>query len=375
LVLWSYFPVPARAIDAAKRAGVESLWTNANNIVVNGPFTLARWQPNDYVVLRRNPRYYASSCVRLEEICFLPTRDEHTMLSLYKAGQSHASPGRFLSPQALAGLRQVRDLKREPAARIAFYSIDSQHPPFENVLVRYSLNMALDKQAIAAYLAGGQSPAAGFVPPMQMFAPLINLPVTVDGQTYDVVSSDPKGARTLLAKAGYPGGVDKRGNRVSFKLTIGQRPRSLKTAEILQAQWRQRLGIEITIGSVTESVWSEILNRQQYDGMVEDAWMANYLDPHDFLGALASPGSTGATWMSAAFDQELERANATPDAGERLHKLAESERTLMLAMPVVPLYFDSFSFLQKPFVRGLWNNPADVPLFKYASIDTQWRPS
>jgi hypothetical protein len=47
----------------------------------------------------------------------------------------------------------------------------------------------------------------------------------------------------------------------------------------------------------------------------------------------------------------------------------------MLAMPVVPLYFDSFSFLQKPFVRGLWNNPADVPLFKYASIDTQWRPS
>jgi ABC-type oligopeptide transport system substrate-binding subunit len=79
--------------------------------------------------------------------------------------------------------------------------------------------------------------------------------------------------------------------------------------------------------------------------------------------------------MSAAFDQELERANATPDAGERLHKLAESERTLMLAMPVVPLYFDSFSFLQKPFVRGLWNNPADVPLFKYASIDTQWRPS
>ena len=47
---------------------------------------------------------------------------------------------------------------------------------------------------------------------------------------------------------------------------------------------------------------------------------------------------------------------------------------LMRAMPVVPLYFDSCSFLQKPYVRGLWNNPGDVPLFKYAWIDRNWKP-
>jgi oligopeptide transport system substrate-binding protein len=233
--------------------------------------------------------------------------------------------------------------------------------------------MALDKQAIAAYLAGGQSPAAGLVPPMRMFALLRNLPVTVDGQTYDVVSSNPAAARELLARAGYPGGVDKLGKRISFKLTINQRPRALKTAEILQAQWRQRLGIEITI-SVTESVWAENVANKQYDGMIEDAWTAYYVDPNDFLAVFASTGMTGATWTSSAFNQELERANATQDAGERLHKLAEAERTLMLAMPVVLLYFDSFSFLQKPFVRGLWNNPGDVPLFRYTSIDTNWRP-
>lgn len=47
----------------------------------------------------------------------------------------------------------------------------------------------------------------------------------------------------------------------------------------------------------------------------------------------------------------------------------------MRAMPIVPLYFDPFSFLQKPFVRGLWNNSDDVPLFKYTSIEIQWKPS
>jgi hypothetical protein len=34
-----------------------------------------------------------------------------------------------------------------------------------------------------------------------------------------------------------------------------------------------------------------------------------------------------------------------------LEHLSEVERTLLRAMPIVPLYFDSYSFLQKPFVR------------------------
>jgi ABC-type oligopeptide transport system substrate-binding subunit len=341
---------------------------------VNGPFTLARWRPNDDVVLRKNPRYYAASSVRLEEVRFLPTRDEPTILSLYKTGYSHAIPGRFLTPEALTGLRRKRDLKRAPAARTAFYSINSSQSPFDNALVRYALNMALDKKSIATFLGGGQLPAAGVVPPvLGTLPPLNSLPMMIDGQTYDVASSDPAQARILLAKAGYPGGVDKGGNRISFKLTIGQRPRALKTAEILQAQWRHQLGIEVRIGNVTESTWNDLLTNRQYDGMIEDAWMANYLDPSDFLAAFRAPGVTGTTWTSASFDRELENANATVDATERLERLSEVEKTLIRAMPIVPLYFDSYSFLQKPFVRGLWNNPSDTPLFKYTSIDTMWK--
>jgi oligopeptide transport system substrate-binding protein len=147
------------------------------------------------------------------------------------------------------------------------------------------------------------------------------------------------------------------------------------TAEILQAQWRRRLGIEIIVGSVTESIWAETVTNREYEGMIEDAWTASCPDPNDFVAMFSSPGATGATWTSASFDPDLERANATNDSTERILRLADVERTLIRAMPVVPLYFDSFSFLQKPFVLGFWHNPADVPLFKYTSIDTHWRPS
>ena len=55
--------------------------------------------------------------------------------------------------------------------------------------------------------------------------------------------------------------------------------------------------------------------------------------------------------------------------------LAGSEESLMRSMQVIALYCDSYSYLQKPFVRGLAMNPGNVPLFKHAWIDTHWRTS
>jgi hypothetical protein len=55
-------------------------------------------------------------------------------------------------------------------------------------------------------------------------------------------------------------------------------------------------------------------------------------------------------------------------------KLAECERYLLTAMPVIPLYFDSWSYLHKPYVRGGEGNLLNIHRFKHAWIDTSWRP-
>jgi len=66
-------------------------------------------------------------------------------------------------------------------------------------------------------------------------------------------------------------------------------------------------------------------------------------------------------------------ANSTLDAGERMAKQAECERHMLQSMPILPLFHNTWSCLQKPFVRGLPFNLLDLRLFKYASIDTNWR--
>ena len=376
-LLWVpwFCPVPAHRIESARQAGSGNLWTSPANIVVNGPFTLAQWRPNDRVLLRKNHHYYGSASVRLDQVFVLPTRDEQTFVSLYKSGYSHSMQGHLLSPQTLPALRHKRDLLRAPAAHTVFYSLNSSRPPFDNLLVRYALNMSVNKKMIADYLSGSQQPAAGFVPPMRAFSHLVKLPVVVGDRSYDVLSFDPAGARDLLASAGYPGGVDNKGTRLSFTVTTTQRPRSGKTAEILRQQWRDNLGIDIRLANLTESVWAATLTFKRYKGMIEDGWAADYLDPNAFLSTFIAPGITGATWSNPLFEARLEAANSTAERASRMEKLADSERYMMQFMPIVPLYFDSWSYLQKPFVRGLWMNPRTQPLFKYAWIDTNWRPS
>jgi hypothetical protein len=57
-----------------------------------------------------------------------------------------------------------------------------------------------------------------------------------------------------------------------------------------------------------------------------------------------------------------------------MRKLAACEERLMRAMPVLPLFFDSYCYLEKPYVGGMTKNVLGVPRFKTAWIDTNWRP-
>ena len=59
----------------------------------------------------------------------------------------------------------------------------------------------------------------------------------------------------------------------------------------------------------------------------------------------------------------------------RMRKLATCEERLLSAMPMLPLFFDSYAYLQKPYVKGMSLNVLDLPAYKDIRIDTNWKPS
>ena len=66
----------------------------------------------------------------------------------------------------------------------------------------------------------------------------------------------------------------------------------------------------------------------------------------------------GAIRSSTAASTGLTRPLIPP---ARIAELAECEKRLLRAMPVLPLCFDVYTFLQKPYVRGQLGNSIDTP--------------
>jgi len=246
--------------------------------------------------------------------------------------------------------------------------MNTTQPPIDNVLVRYALNMAIDRVGITRSLGASQVPARGLVPPIPGYDPPATLPFALNGQTCDLLTFNPAAARALLAEAGIR-------SPLRVPLTFYGDAANRELCEIIGQQWHSILGIESSLTVQEASVyWAQTCLMRQYQGALKDAWTPSVSDPYDFLMQFGPAQYSCAAWIDKKYDEVLATANATLDSSERMRNLARAEEYLLRQMPLLPVYYDTWLRLQKPFVRGFPLNSLGWPIFKYAWIDTKWRP-
>ena len=146
-------------------------------------------------------------------------------------------------------------------------------------------------------------------------------------------------------------------------------------AEILQKQWSASLGVQVNLAMMDWNVWVQTLQSGAYRGMTEVGFGANYTDPADFFAAGFNGRDDGSGWSDPEFLRLVDQANAESDTALRMRMLAASEAHLLRSMPLLPMFFDAQSYLQKPYVTGMTPNVLDTPEFKGVWIDTNWRSS
>jgi oligopeptide transport system substrate-binding protein len=145
-------------------------------------------------------------------------------------------------------------------------------------------------------------------------------------------------------------------------------------AQILQKQWAANLGAEVSLVMTEWTVWVQSILSVSYRGMIESGLGADYPDPNSFFENFTGRGD-GSGWSDPEFGRLLDHANAEGYNTARMRKLAVCEERILRAMPVLPMFFDAYSYLEKPYVRGMTRNALDTPSFKDVWIDTSWRPS
>jgi oligopeptide transport system substrate-binding protein len=368
--------VPRWAIESARQLGRESDWTHPDRIVTSGAFLLERRRPYERTVLVRNPRYYEADLVGLETVEFALLADGVVMTNLYRAGCVDFTAGGYLSPLLEPMMETHPDFHVTPAYFVIWHSFNIGKPPFDNVLLRYALNMAIDKAAIAKAIGSGRRPAYNIIPPKDGYDCPNTLKARVDGVEFDVLAYNPDAARALLAKAGFAEGLARDGQPLRFDILIPNvLPHSRPIAEMTDNHWRRNLGIAPRIVVQEFSVWIQSIVTRSYSGVCEGGGWPDYYDPKAFFDWYANGSqNSGTGYADRVFDELLARADTVADPLLRLQAMANCERHLLASMPVIPILHNVFAYLQKPFVSGMEGNALDKHPLKYAWIDTNWRP-
>ncbi|MCY7348819.1 MAG: peptide ABC transporter substrate-binding protein [Pyrinomonadaceae bacterium] len=338
-------------------------WTQPANIVTSGAFTLKRWSPYNEIVVEKNPNYWDAANVRLQQVKFFPVEDQATVMNLYKAGEIDATYNRSVPRSWLFMMRNKLDHQDEFEASIEYYIINTTKPPMNDVRVRRAFNLALDKNLITATRRTSK-PLSTLIP-NNVFK---GYPATA------ATEFNPEQAKKLLAEAGYK---DAQGNYDAGKFPIDEIAVTFNTsdgnkfvAEIIQSQWKKNLGLTVPLKNMETKTFFSVTAKLEYKGFARFGYVADYIDPYTFLSLfITDGGDNGTGWHDEKYVKLLDIANRTLNAERRNQLLAEAERILLDAQPIIPLTTSSTNWLKKPYVKGMYPNALTLHPWKYVYLE------
>jgi oligopeptide transport system substrate-binding protein len=238
-------------------------------------------------------------------------------------------------PQELDRVRQRRaeEYVSYLGADTCYLGFDMRRPPFDDIRVRQSIAMSIDKETLNnVTLKGTVFPAAGgFVPP------------AIPGYSEGIeLAYDPEQARRLLSEAGYPDG---RGFPPVEALTSYD---IAPYVEFLRSGWRDILGIEIPWKIIE---FGEFLNRMAREPLqiFGAHWQADYPDPDNFLRMCIT--EIRKEFQNDFYMELIEKARSSTDQDERLMLYRQADRMLMEEAIIVPLSYVPNHILVKPWVK------------------------
>ncbi len=360
--------LPHQLFRLVPRKAVEQYgarWAQPGSIVTCGPFKLKTWRPYDTLVVERDPMYWDAANVKLDEIHFYPLADNPTIMNLYKVGEVDAVLNHTVPNAWLHVVRGKKDYMDAVEAATDFIIINVTKPPMNDVRVRRAFNLSIDKDAWAAWRK--------IVKPLTAFTPtgIFQGYPQPKGETFN-----PDQARRLLGEAGFPVTKNNDGSYSCPNFPVDQveyiynTQESTKTmAEWMQAQWKQNLGITVTLRNMDWKTFLQAKAKLDFKGFCRGSWGADYMDPFTFLSLFYTGGESGTGWVDPKFVALVDEANRSLDPKQRYALLAKAEEYMLQAQPVIPIDTASVNWVKKPYVKGMYPNPGSLYAWKFVYIE------
>ena len=310
----------------------------------SGPFKLTEFDPGRIVSVRRNEDYYDPERPYLDGIDQLLYPDATGEAAALVNGETDLLLE--ASPTSFARLSETPGIVGERVATGNFLNLVLRvdQKPFDDVRVRQALALSLDRQALVdVVLEGYGRPADDSI-----ISPEAALYTAPRKATYD-----PEKAKSLLAEAGYPNGVD-------VTLYAAAVPPLRTTLAVAVKEFAAAGGFNIEVKTVPmDEYLANVFRKANFYvgswnmGPTQDYWYNTLLTTK---GALADTG-----WSNAKFDEDIAAARSTTDEAERKRLYADAQEIATTELPyIVPFFLDRLA-ARAEYVRGLQLHPLNQP--------------
>jgi ABC-type transport system substrate-binding protein len=277
----------------------------------------------------------------LEKVELRFVGDLSTQLTMYESGEADVIFSDVSRHPSVHDRKYIfhSDLVPIPDLSTWYFAFKTDSPPLDDAKVRAALAHAIDMPAAAM---------SGFGPTTPRATGMINTLLPCTDESYIGYDYNPEKARHLLAESSYADA-----SLPAILVELGS-PQFISAAEIIRENWREILGIQVTIIPVESGQQrSDDANlfRRSVGSQIPDPGQLIYM-----LGHSASKEVQGTTGHSNPdLDAAIEEGNALPlDAPNRCSLYRDAQQQIIDGYYYLPVIFESGrSYLVQPWVLGM----------------------
>ena len=336
----SFLAVNKKAVDQ-----FGDKWTEAANIVTNGPFKLASWKHNSEIDLVKNPDWRDAGSVKLTRVNGRMISDGITSVQAFEAGEIDVVY-QGLPPDEIARLKETPEYEQYPALGTYYYGVNVKNIP--DVKQRRAMALAIPRQSIIDNVAqADQLPATGFTPKGMPGYDVIN-----PDSPWLPPAGDMEKAKQLMSEVASP--------KKTITLYINDSPGHREIAVAVQAAWTE-LGIKSTIKQQEFAQYLEFLGpppNKDVD-VYRLGWIGDFVDAINFLELwTCDSGNNNTNYCNKDYDAKIAEARKTPDNDARYKLYGEAEDILFGEngdMPVLPIYFYTYPQLERENIKATFD--------------------
>lgn len=340
---YTFFPVNEKAYT---QIGADNYAKDADKIVTNGPYNIAKWTHDDSVEFVKNENYHDAQRVKVPKVKLVMLTDENTRLNSWKANEVDVVNVSGTQKEALEkeGIK-VNSFIDNGSWYLQF---NTKKPGLNNPKIRKAIAQSIDIKSLCENIKkDGSVPSTGLTP-----TEIAGANGTKFAQSVGTLTKyDPEGAKKLLQEGLAEEGMT--ADQLKLDLLIDNTTGASKEAQFYQEQIQKNLGVKVEVRQMPFKARISAMNSGDF-AMTVAGWSPDYNDAMTYLDMFTTTnGNNYGKYSNPKYDKLIADALKEVDPQKRQDLLVEAEKTIIDEAVVAPIYFSSQLYIESAKVKGL----------------------